>query len=82
MARFTVVDLDQWCDRINEVKAFFLSLSFQHIYRENNSIADGLSKEALTMEMGNLSFSEYLDGETIGNGIIRLFLFCFILTMD
>ena len=81
MAFLMVVDLDHWCDHINEIKASFLSISFQHIYREHNSSADGLSKEALTMEMGNLSFSEYLDGEIIGNGDIRIFWFCFVFTM-
>ena len=73
MARLTVVDLDHWCDHINEIKDSFISIGFYHIYRENNSSANGLSKESLTMEMGNLSFSEYLDVEIIGNGNIRLF---------
>ena len=73
VARLIVVDLDHWCDRINEINSSFLSISFNHIHRENNSSADGLSKEALTMEMGNISFFEYMDGEIIGNWNIRLF---------
>ena len=62
VARLTVVDLDHWCDRINEIKDSFIYISFQRIYRDHKSSVDGLSKEELTMEMGNLSFSEYLDG--------------------
>ena len=56
VACLTVVDLDHWCNHINEIKASFFSIIFQHNYREHNSSIDGLSKEALTMEMINLSF--------------------------
>ena len=73
MASLAVMDLDHWCDRIIEAKASFRSISFQHIYREHNSNADGLSKEALSIELGKFSFIKFLEGEAIGNGNLQLF---------
>ena len=47
---------------------------FQHIYMEHNMSADVLSKEALSLhEMGNLSYIEMLDGESIGSDTILFF---------
>ena len=66
------MDLDK-CDRINDVNVSFLSLSFQHTYREHNSSVDDLSNEALSSDMGKFFFIEYLEGEVIGNGNLRLF---------
>ena len=73
MAWLAVVDLEHWRDHIFEVKTSFLSIKFQHIYREHNTIVDVLSKEALSLEMGKLSFIEILEGETIGSGTLLLF---------
>ena len=67
MESLAVVDLEHWCECISEVKASFLSIKFQHIYREHNTIVDVLSKEALSLEMGKISFIEILEGETIGS---------------
>ena len=73
MAWLAVVDLEHWRDHISEVKTSFLSINFQHIYREHNTSVDVLSKEALSLEMGKLSFIEMLEGEAIGRGSMLLF---------
>ena len=73
VARLTLVDLEHWCNHIIDIKSSFRSISFQHIYREQNSSANGLSKEALSLYMGKLAFIEYFEGEVIGNGNLRLF---------
>ena len=73
VACLDVVDLDHWCDRIYEVKYSFLSINFQHIYMEHNMSVHALSNEALSLEMGKLSYIEMLDGESIGRDTIMLF---------
>ena len=73
VACLDVVDLEQWCDCITEVKASLLSINFQHIYREHNMSDDILSKEALSLEIGKLTYKEFLDGESIGSNTIPFF---------
>ena len=46
---------------------------FKHIYREHNKQADGLSKQALKMDMGFGFFSKSLDGMIIDHGNFKLF---------
>ena len=65
-----MIDLEHWFDCIKNVHASFLSLIFQHIYREHNESANGPSKEALDLDMGNLSFTEFLEGEEVGSGYV------------
>ena len=65
--------LDHWCDCISQVKDSFLSLNFQHVCHEHNTSVDGLLKEALSLESGLLSFSEFLEGEFIGGEYLQLF---------
>ena len=50
-----------------------LFVNFGHVYRENNMSVDGLSKEALPLDLGILSFSEFLEGEEIRGGFLELF---------
>ena len=45
----------------------------KHIYREHNTQVDGLSKEALKMDMGFGLFSESLDGMVIDHVHFMLF---------
>ena len=54
-------------------KASFLLLEFQHVYREHNKKAECLSKEALPMASGLLSFIELYEGSIIRGGEIQLF---------
>ena len=46
---------------------------FKHIYREHNSLADGLSKEALYLDMGHGHYTEFLDGLVINKGHFVLY---------
>ena len=46
---------------------------FRHVYREHNMSVDCLSKEALNIKDGLLSYSEVLEGEIIEEGMIQLF---------
>ena len=73
ITNLNVLDLIHWCDRILALKSHFSTISFTHIYREYNSSADSLSKEALTLDMGVLKCKEYYDGEMIGCTTIQLF---------
>ena len=50
------------------------SLDFIHVYREYNENAYGLSKEALSLASGYLQFTEFFEGEFVGNGLIHIFL--------
>ena len=49
------------------------SLDCLHVYREYNDNTDGLSKEALSLASGYLQFTEFFEGEFVGNGSIQLF---------
>ena len=51
--------LDGWCHNIRDLESCFIQLDAIHIYREYNEMADGLSKEALTMASRLLQFSEF-----------------------
>ena len=72
-AALLAMDLVYWCDNITVLKVSFLSLVFQHVYREHNKKADCLSKEALSMASGLLSYIEVYEGSNIGGGEIQLF---------
>ena len=73
MANLAVLDFKHWCACISKVNASFVSINFQHIYREHNMSADVLSKEALYLEIETLSYIEMLDAETIGSDTILFF---------
>ena len=62
------LDLDGWCEKIMELKAFFHTLDFHHVFREHNKREDNLSKEALPMASCLLSFIEYYEDVIIGEG--------------
>ena len=46
---------------------------FKHIFREHNMLADGLSKQALKMDVGAGYFTKTLDGKAIEHGHFILF---------
>ena len=53
--RLSVLDipsLRHWCDDIRNMLHLDPLVIFKHIFREHNSLADGLSKQALNLEMG------------------------------
>ena len=59
-----------WVLWVLYIKHDLLSLGFRYLYREHNMSADRLSKEALDMRAGLLSFSELWEGEIIKEGLI------------
>ena len=66
-----MTDLEHWYHPIRTVQASFLSLSFQNIYREHNESVDGLSREVLDLDIRNLSFTDFLEGEEVGSGYVK-----------
>jgi ribonuclease HI len=54
--------LECWKERTIEAIRLFKSLSASHIYREDNAIADHLSKLALSRPLGFITFSRWEDG--------------------
>ena len=73
-ASLSSLHLDGWCDNIMELKAFFHTLYFHHVFREHNKRADSISKEVLPVVVGLLSFStENYEEIAIGEDKLQLF---------
>lgn len=53
--------LRPWCEAIRDLLFHFPSVIFKHIYREHNSLADGLSNSS-EYGYGNWKFNGTLDG--------------------
>ena len=69
----TLVALDGWCQRIRDMDPYFIQLIEVHIFREHNTKAASLSKEALTLASGHFQFTKFTDGECIDQGTFQLF---------
>jgi len=54
-----VAILESWKNRIIDLLPFFKSIYFPHIYRENNIVADDLSKLALNSLVGHISYNKW-----------------------
>ena len=65
--------LKHWCNEIFSMLQQAPPVSFNHIFREHNSLADDLSKNALNLDIGTVYFTETFDGEIIGDGCYTLF---------
>ena len=65
--------LDGWCQNIRDLESSFLQRDACHVYREYNVMVDGLSKEALSMALGLLHYSEFTEGECTGCGTFQLY---------
>ena len=72
-AALDVPTLKHWCDDIITMLRLAPPVSFNHIFREHNTLADGLSKRALHLDMGIGHFSETMNGLTIREGLFSLF---------
>ena len=72
-AALDVPALMHCCKDIRNMLQLAPQVIFKHIFREHNSLADGLSKQALKLDMGHGFFSEYLDGLVIDDGHFILF---------
>ena len=65
--------LFHWCRETKNLSNSFHDLSYIHIYREHNWIADKLSKTALTLAQGFGCCYEYLDDQLIMQESFQLF---------
>ena len=72
-AALDVPTLMHWCKDIRDMLHLAPQVIFKHIFREHNSLADGLSKQALKLDMGHGFFTENLDGMVINDGHFVLF---------
>ena len=70
----SALNLEGWCRNIRELESSFLHSDAFHVYIEHNVIADGLSKEALTLALGLLFFSEFSEGVCVFKDSLQLFL--------
>jgi ribonuclease HI len=61
-ADFHVAALESWKERTQEATHLIRKLSFSHIYREENSEADTLSKKALYLPSGHICFTRWEEG--------------------
>ena len=61
-ASLTPPELYHWCRDTRKLCSCFLELSFCHIYREFNQLADCLSKNALSLAPRFGNFSEFIEG--------------------
>ena len=62
LADFQVAVLDCWKERTKDATHLFRKLSFKHIFREENSEADSLSKKALLQPSSQICFTIWEDG--------------------
>ena len=73
LSALEIPSLKHWCDEIFSILLLVPPVTFNHIFREHNMLADGLSKKALNLELGKGHFSETMDGKVIGDGHLTLF---------
>ena len=73
IASLSPPDLYHWCRDIRKLCSCFLELSFSHIYREYNQLADRLSKKALTLAPGSGDYSDFFYGHLVSRDMIVLF---------
>ena len=73
LSALDVPSLMHWCGDIRNMLQQVPPVTFKDIFREHNSLADGLSKQALKLDMGYGTFFESLDGMVIDHGQFVLF---------
>ena len=56
-----VPSLMHWCKDIRHLIRMAPQVIFKHVFREHNSLADGLYKKALNLDLGHGYFTEFLD---------------------
>jgi ribonuclease HI len=59
--RLQVVSLDCWKDRLLGLIKQFHNISFAHVYREDNKVADNLSKQALLKDPGKIIYFQCVE---------------------
>lgn len=77
ISNLQVLALEQWCSSTLLLLKYFFFLNICHVFREHNTVADCLSKEAVEprveLPVGLLIFEEVYDGEKIFEGSIQSF---------
>ena len=68
LSKLHVLEQDHWCDCIVGIKSSFIDLSIRNIFKEHNVEANEISNEALSLEMGDLVFTEYMEGAKTFDG--------------
>ena len=65
--------LSDWCMDTRRLISCFHHLSFSHIFREHNQLADRLSKSVLTLALGCGKYSEFIEGLLVSHDTFHLF---------
>ena len=73
LSALDVPALMHWCDDIKNMLHLAPQVIFKHIFRKHNSLVDGLSKQALKLDIGYGTYFENLDGMVINHGHYVLF---------
>ena len=73
MTALSPPNLFHWCRETKKLILSFQDLSFIHICREHNWIADNLSKVALSYPQGKGSFMEYFKNHLVSHDTFQLF---------
>ena len=61
-----------WLGRVRRLMGLFPHLTLQHIYWEFNTQADDLSKQAIGIGVGSITWEEFSDGVLIDYGLLTL----------
>jgi len=72
-ADLQVMNLQLWKDRIKELGLSFTSIQIFHIHRQFNSVADVLSKEGLSSDVGLLKVEEFNEEEKLSSWNFYIF---------
>jgi len=67
------IALECWKERIKETLLHFRDITFTHIYREENMVADTLSKKALSNMLGYIAYNQWEDGNEGPTHYLNLF---------
>ena len=73
ISNLDVPNLIHWREDILSMLRLVPPVSINHTYREHNTLADGLSKKALLLDMGHGYYYESMDGLVLGEGHFTLF---------
>lgn len=68
-----VLELENWCALIRQEITKLEQISFNHIYRSHNTLADQLSKEAFAGPVGVLFWEEWMEACLIDRGNLYIF---------
>ena len=69
-----MAELDYWCERIKLLQSSFHRITFQHISRKYDAVADRLSKKALGLLEGRLFIEEFCDNSVLSSGSFLIIL--------